>query len=263
LIWNATLAGSAISSSAAPKSWAEIYQAAAALTQPAGEGPIDRLGFDAIPDQWSQPFWQHVSHIGSPLAVTVGTLVSAVWAFGRDRHRAVTCVLAPLVAIVSCETVIKPLVGRQLGGSYDYPSGHVTAASAMLAVLVLATPGRWRWVTGCLSAIAAVLVAIAVVASRQHYPSDALAALLFTPAVLLLIDGVNRPGLFAALASRDRTPLDPEETHSPPGAFVAGEGFDTGTEPAVQVDDPRGRAREQSLDDGGVARGHDGEVHPG
>jgi membrane-associated phospholipid phosphatase len=224
---------------------------------------VDRLGFAVIPDQWSQPFWQHVDNLGTPLAAAVGALVSAAWVFGRDRRRAVTCLVTPLAAVILCENVIKPLAGRQLSGNYDYPSGHVTAASAMLAVLVLATPGRWRWVTGCLSAGLAALVAVAVVASRVHYPSDAVAGLLLTPAVLLLVDGVNRPGFFAALASGGRAHSELEETPSPPGALVAGEGFDVGTEPAVQVDDLRGRTREQRLDDGSVARGHDGEVHPG
>ena len=154
---------------------------------------VDRLGYAAVPDQWAQPFWHHVTSVGEPPGAVIGVLLAAAWAFGRNRRRAVTCVVAPLLAVFLCEVVIKPLVGRRLGGTYDYPSGHVTTATAMLASLVLATPRRWRWLTGCVAGGVAALVALAVVASRQHYPSDAVAGLFLAPAVVLLVDGVNRP----------------------------------------------------------------------
>jgi len=180
-----------------------LVGAAVAALQPAG-GALDRLGYDLLPDQWSQPFWHHVSSLGDPLAVVLGALVSATWLLGRDRRRAATCVVAPLASMLLCEVVIKPLVGRRLGGVYSYPSGHVTAAAALLADLVLAAPRRWRWVAAPVAVGASALVAVAVVADRQHYLSDAVAGLLLAPAVLLLVDSVNRPGLLAAVTRAGR-----------------------------------------------------------
>jgi membrane-associated phospholipid phosphatase len=162
---------------------------------------LDRLGYAVIPNQWDQPFWQHVTVLGDPVVAVVGTLLAVVWVWGRDRRRAATCVVVPLVAIMLCELVLKPLVGRQLGGIYSYPSGHVTTAAAMLADLVLVTPGWWRWLTGFVATAGAGLVAVAVIASRQHYPSDAVAALLLVPAVTIVVDSLNRPGLGAAVRS--------------------------------------------------------------
>lgn len=156
---------------------------------------VDRLGYEVIPDQWSQPFWGHVMLLGSLPVAAAGAVAAAGWTWRRDRRRAVTCVVAPLAAVVLCEAVLKPLVGRRLGGSYSYPSGHVTAASAMLAALALAAPRRWRWVAVVLAAGGAALVSVAVVASRAHYPSDALAALLLVAGVTILVDTVIRPGL--------------------------------------------------------------------
>ncbi len=169
------------------------------------ENIFDRFGYAVIPDQWDQPFWQHASMLGDPIVAVVGTLVAVVWVWRRDRHRAVTCVIVPLLSVALCELVLKPLVGRQLGGIYSYPSGHVTTAAAMLADLVLVTPTKWRWLTGAVAVGGAGLVALAVIASRQHYPSDAVAALLLVPAVMIAVDSLNRPGLASAVRSIRRS----------------------------------------------------------
>lgn len=180
-----------------------LIGAADAALHPTGNA-LDRMGYELVPDQWAQPFWHHVTDLGDPAVVAAGVLLAVAWVIRSDRRRAVTCVVAPLTAILLCEIVIKPMVGRRLGGIYSYPSGHVTAAAAMLADLVFATPSRWRWLTGSLAAGGAGLVAFAVIADRQHYPSDAIAALTLVPAVLILIDSVNRPGLLAALMSSNQ-----------------------------------------------------------
>jgi len=168
------------------------------------ENMLDRFGYAVIPDQWDQPFWQHASVLGDPIVAVVGALVAVVWVWRRDRSKAVTCVIVPLLSVALCELVIKPLVGRQLGGIYTYPSGHVTTAAAMLADLVLVTPRQWRWLTGLAAVCGAGLVTVAVIASRQHYPSDAVAALLLVPAVMIAVDSLNRPGLAGALRSMGR-----------------------------------------------------------
>jgi len=75
--------------------------------------------------------------------------------------------------------VVKPLVGRTLGGVLSYPSGSTVGAAALAAAGVLASPRRWRpWIAGPASAYA-LWVALAVVALRWHYPTEALAGLAF------------------------------------------------------------------------------------
>ena len=165
---------------------------------------VDRAVYSVIPDQWNQPFWHHVTNLGEPVTGAIGTVVAAAWVLRRDRRRAVTCIVAPILAVVLCEVVIKPLVGRKLGGTYCYPSGHVTTAAAMVGAFVYAAPRRWRALTGCVAALVAGLVAVAVIADRQHYPSDALASLLLVPAVMITVAGLNRPGLGAAISSTGR-----------------------------------------------------------
>lgn len=83
-----------------------------------------------------------------------------------------------LVAVAPlAEGVLKYLVGRPRpeGPSMGFPSGHATAAAAFFgAVMYLAgglPPGPRRWVRG-LAPVAIVLVGLARVALRAHWPSD-------------------------------------------------------------------------------------------
>jgi undecaprenyl-diphosphatase len=62
--------------------------------------------------------------------------------------------------------------------SLGFPSGHATAAAAFFgAVLYLARDLRapWRALVRTLAVVAIVLVAVARVVLRAHWPSDALA----------------------------------------------------------------------------------------
>jgi membrane-associated phospholipid phosphatase len=82
-------------------------------------------------------------------------------------------------------------VALRLGGTLSYPSGHVTTATAMFAVLVLAAPAGWRWLVGVLAGCATVLVVVAVVATREHYLTDAVGAVILVIGTVLLVDGVT------------------------------------------------------------------------
>jgi membrane-associated phospholipid phosphatase len=131
----------------------------------------------------------HVSSLTSPAAIVIGAAIAAGACLPRDRPRALACLIAPPLALLACELVAKPLVDRTLGGVLSYPSGSTVGAAALAAAAVLATPARWRpWIAGPALAYS-LWVALAVVALRWHYPTDALAGLALGAGVVLVIDG--------------------------------------------------------------------------
>jgi undecaprenyl-diphosphatase len=150
-----------------------------------------------------------------PWVIVAGSVVAAAVAFAQDRPRGLACLVGPPLALVLCELVFKPAVGRTLGGSLSYPSGSTVGAAALATAAVLATPARWRALTAVLGAVYAIWMAVAVVALRWHYPTDALAGLAFGCGFVLLVDAASwlvferlggtqgwRSGLGAWLSSR-------------------------------------------------------------
>ena len=117
-----------------------------------------------------------------------GDLAAAV-CYRRDPPRAWACLIGPILALATCELVIKPLVGRTLGGVFSYPSGSTTGAAALAAAAVLAAPARWRVVTAVAASIYALWMALAVVALQWHLPTDAASGLAYGVGVVLVVDG--------------------------------------------------------------------------
>ena len=107
-----------------------------------------------------------------------GTILLLV-VFRRARERWWIWV-ALMAAAPLMETVFKHVVGRTRpeGTALGFPSGHATAAAAFFgAVMLLAgtLPSRaCAWVRG-LAVLMIVLVALARVILKAHWPSDALA----------------------------------------------------------------------------------------
>ncbi len=91
---------------------------------------------------------------------------------------------------MTSELVIKPWVGRTLGGGLSYPSGSTVGASALGTALVLAVPVRRRTVAVVAASAYALWMAVAVVSLQWHYPTDAAAGLAYGTGVVLLLDGV-------------------------------------------------------------------------
>lgn len=145
--------------------WDESF----ALSVNGSDGPLSRLGLF---------FLQDVSAL-----VLLGALVVAVLvALARRRAReAVGAVLLMLVANVSTQVLKHLLLDRpDLGVTYDlansFPSGHTTAATTVLAVLVLAAPRGWRPVVLAVGGLYPVLCGWGTLVDGWHRPSDVLAA---------------------------------------------------------------------------------------
>lgn len=128
-----------------------------------------------------------------PVAVLTAALVLACLAARRWRG-AVLAGLAVPAAVALTEYVLKPLVGRTIGGNPCFPSGHATAMFALAAtcaVLLAAPasprlPGPVRVLLLAGAALAAAAVPIAMVALGYHYFTDIVAGTAVGVGVVLL-----------------------------------------------------------------------------
>jgi len=116
---------------------------------------------------------------------------------------AIVCIIAG--ATVTTE-LLKPLLGAQLQGGGpitpgSFPSGHVTAATALVLCMVLASPWWLRRPVALAGAAFVVVVGGAVVMLGWHYPSDVAGGVLVASIWWLLGIAAIRA---SALARRPR-----------------------------------------------------------
>lgn len=99
----------------------------------------------------------------------------------RDRLSATVAVLAAPVAVLATEKIGKPLIGRQEGHGYGFPSGHTTVIATLVAILALIAYREWRWRGLAVVAPVALVVplmAVAVVRVNFHRFSDSVGGVL-------------------------------------------------------------------------------------
>ena len=150
---------------------------------------LDRWGFTLFPIVPHSTWMARVTDLGSLSVLVVGSLAAAVVAFGRDRVRAVACLVGPLAATILAEWVIKPAVGRRYVGVLTFPSGHVTAVAALGTAWTLVVPRWFRWPMAAVSGAVVVLMTVSVIRLGWHYASDALTGAAVGCGVVLLLDG--------------------------------------------------------------------------
>lgn len=163
---------------------------------------VDRWGLDLVGPTRNTAL-TGVTTLRYPVVIVIGAAIVAAVAFRMDRLRSLACFVGPPLALLTCELVVKPLVGRHLGGGLSYPSGSTTGAAALSAAAVLAVPGRWRPVTVVVAAAYALWMGVAVVALQWHLPTDAIAGMAYGVGVVLVVDGLVWRG---AAALTDRWP---------------------------------------------------------
>lgn len=148
-----------------------------------------------------------VNAAGDYRLLVPGTLVVA---FLLDRTRARWWLWTGLMVVAAvAPDVLKVVVGRSRPGelSMGFPSGHATAAAAFFgAVIYLAgsLPSVPRRVVRALAFVLVILVGVARVMLRAHWPSDALGGIalgLALAAAAALIDAAWAPRR-AALSDR-------------------------------------------------------------
>jgi len=106
-------------------------------------------------------------------------------ALARDRPRVAAAVVAVLALAPFTAETLKPLVAHphvELGaiqvGSASWPSGHSTAALALVLCAVLVSPVRLRPLVGAVGALFALSVGCSLLILAWHMPSDVIGGYL-------------------------------------------------------------------------------------
>ena len=153
---------------------------------------LDNAAWNALPYPWGPAgqsgngarllhYLDLIRQLGGPLPITFLTGLLCYCCIAMRRYRAALLLAAAEIgASALTEFALKPLVGRTLGGSLSYPSGHTTAAFALAVavVLLLASspdtrmPRSLRRVLSLVALGMATLVAFGMVAWHQHYLTD-------------------------------------------------------------------------------------------
>ena len=129
---------------------------------------------------------------GGELSVVVLAVLLSVLALALGHRRlAVLAIVGP--GLTGLATVLlKPLIGRTFNGEFAFPSGHAGGATALgivAALLLIAVLRTALRTSAALLAAGAVLsggtMAFALVASRDHYPTDTIGGFCIAVAVVL------------------------------------------------------------------------------
>ena len=105
---------------------------------------VDAFGFRLLPADLSSRWAADVAHLGSLTVLIAGAAVLCVaGGLSGNRMRAVSCLIAPIGALLIVQSVAKPLVGRHFEGTtaLSYPSGTVAAVAALAAAHSSSCPG--------------------------------------------------------------------------------------------------------------------------
>jgi membrane-associated phospholipid phosphatase len=152
---------------------------------------VDVIGFRLLPADLSSRWAAEVAHLGSLTVLIAGAAtLCVVAALSRNWMRALSCLIAPIAAVLIVQTVAKPLVGRHLEGALSYPSGTVTAVAALAAAAFLVVPWFARPFAAVAGGVAVAAVCAAVVVLRWHFPTDALGGACVGAGAVFAVDGV-------------------------------------------------------------------------
>jgi membrane-associated phospholipid phosphatase len=151
---------------------------------------LDGLAYRIIPNEWSLHPLLFIADFGRPRVVVPAVVFCFFIALIWDRRRAVTCAIAPGLAVAITEYLAKPAVGRMYGGTLCYPSGHMTAVAAVTSVFVLSMPPRLRVPALVLGVIVDLVVGVTLLLLRWHYLTDVIAGTFVSVGTTLLVDSV-------------------------------------------------------------------------
>ena len=154
---------------------------------------VDAIGFRLLPADLSSRWAADVTHLGSLTVLIAGAaLLCAGGALSRNRVRALSCLIAPIAAVLIVESVAKPLVGRHFEGSsaLSFPSGTVAAVASLAAAAFLVVPRFAKPLAAAAGAVIVAAVCVAVVVLRWHYPTDALGGVCVGAGAVFAVDGL-------------------------------------------------------------------------
>jgi membrane-associated phospholipid phosphatase len=160
---------------------------------------------------------------GNPRLVTVMTvtLLLAYLAVRKWRGAVLVAVAVPAAGALT-EWVLKPFIDRMLQDFLSYPSGHSTAAFALVTALAVLLcdpdrprlPAALRVLIALIAFLAACWIAVAVIGLGYHYFTDTVGGAAVGAAVVLgtafLIDRLSSSGRW----QRAATLAAPDERHA-------------------------------------------------
>ncbi len=124
-------------------------------------------------------------HLLDPLQFVLWGIALVAIAFARERPRVALAVAAVMTLAPLTSELLKPLLAHphvQIGvvhiGAASWPSGHSTAALALVLSAVLVTPSRLRPLVASVGAVFAAAVGCALLILAWHMPSDVLGGYL-------------------------------------------------------------------------------------
>lgn len=131
-------------------------------------------------------------HIVNPVSVSVAVAAILRFAVVRRGRGTATALAVALIGANASAALLKAVLGeadllageraRDLGGGF-YPSGHATASmSIVLAMVVLAAPGRLRAKVALAGGLAAGAVGVSNVVAIAHHASDVVGGFLLATA---------------------------------------------------------------------------------
>jgi undecaprenyl-diphosphatase len=145
---------------------------------------------------WHPTLWAVVS-LGSPGLLGVLCLLIAAAAIWRRRwDLAAVILVAPPLASITTEWLLKPLVGRTIAVGWCYPSGHMTGITAAAAALFLINrnplvPTPRRVAVAVLVTVVPLAMAVSLVGLGVHYPTDTIGGGCLALAITLLVAALH------------------------------------------------------------------------
>jgi membrane-associated phospholipid phosphatase len=149
-------------------------------------------------------------------ATFVGALVIIALLL-RDRIAALVALIGAPLSVILTDVLGKPIVGRQEGPHYGFPSGHTTATAALAMVAILITYRRWgpkALIAAPVFAILPLVMLVSVVQLKAHLFTDAVAGVLVGAGVVLAVAGVV--SLIVARVRRGTSRPAPSSAGLPP-----------------------------------------------
>ena len=155
-------------------------------------GPIflDDWGLSLIHPAVGNSFYVRVTDLRSVPVLVAGSILAAVTVVGRDRLRALACLVGPGLSVVLVEWLLKPVIARRFAGVPTFPSGTTTVVASVATAWALAVPRRFAPMAMVIGAFLVGLECIAVTALQWHLPTDALGGVAVGVGVVLVVDGL-------------------------------------------------------------------------
>jgi membrane-associated phospholipid phosphatase len=163
-----------------------------------GQNVLDSWGFSWIHPAIGNSFYMHMTDLRSWAFILAGSILAALIVYARDRLRALACLIAPTLAILLVELLLKPVIARRYAQVLSFPSGTTTIVASVVTAWALAVPRRFRPVVVVVGTFVIGLECISVIALQWHFPTDALGGVIVGVGTVLMVDGL----LHLAFSSR-------------------------------------------------------------